>query len=211
MNINKNVDSINSLKYVLSSCIPRSRPSTFLLSWPIFRATLVSIMSPPIGTPIFRATPDSTISPPIGTQLSIGPCDTSCASCRFHNPSSKSMRNAIHHLFTTLWWGKTTAIRQKGPIKIFTYIQQSNICLLQRLSCQQDWTFWSNRCQMLSHLHISGCRRYEFHHIVVQSFMLVWIENRLTDLKGEWHGHLSNVIHVISRSPMCEISGASKG
>jgi hypothetical protein len=102
MNINKNVDSINSLKYVLSSCNPRSRPSTFLLSWPIFRATLVSIMSPPIGTPIFRATPDSTISPPIGTQLSIGPCDTSCASCRFHNPSSKSMRNAIHHLFTTL-------------------------------------------------------------------------------------------------------------
>uniref|UniRef100_A0A0A9E2W1 Uncharacterized protein n=1 Tax=Arundo donax TaxID=35708 RepID=A0A0A9E2W1_ARUDO len=90
MNISKNVDSINSLQYVLSSCIPRSRPSSFLLSWPLFRAIFLSTMSPPIGT-----------------QLSSVPCDTTWASRRFRNPSSKSMRNAMHHLLMTLCWENT--------------------------------------------------------------------------------------------------------
>jgi hypothetical protein len=43
------------------------------------------------------------------------PCDTICASLRFRRPSSKRMRNAMHHLLMTLWWGKknTLEIRQK--------------------------------------------------------------------------------------------------
>lgn len=89
MNIKRNVDSKNSRKYVLSSCIPRSRPSSFLLSRML----------------LFRSTFISTMSPPIGTQFSSVPCDTICASRRFRRPSSKRMRNAMHHLLTTLWWG----------------------------------------------------------------------------------------------------------
>jgi len=89
MNINKNVDTINRRKYVLSSCIPRSRPSSFLLSRAVFRATFLS-----------------TTSPPIGTQLSGVPRDTIWASRKFRKPSSKSMRNAMHHLLMTLCWQK---------------------------------------------------------------------------------------------------------
>jgi hypothetical protein len=32
----------------------------------------------------------------------------------------------------------------------------------------------------------------------------------LSDLKGERHWHLCNIIHVIGRGPMCKISGKGK-
>jgi hypothetical protein len=136
MNINRNVDSKNSRKYVLSSCIPRSRPSSFLLSrMLLFRSTFISTMSPPIGTQFSRY-----------------------SSARFTYVEC-FLVNRIEHFEAVI--GRCFLIS--------IYLDNSNVSSV-----------------LLSRQGV--------------------IDNKLTDLKGERHWHLCNVIHVISCCTMCKIS-----
>lgn len=195
MNINKNVDSKNSRKYVLSSCIPRSRPSSFLLSRLLFLSTFISTMSPPMGT-----------------QFSSVPCDTIWTSRRFRRPSSKRMRNAMHHLLMTLWSGgkNTRDQTETMPPIILRYrnmqdLHTSNVFLSTGLNILKQSSVDAFSSPYIWIIATPAQCYYVYIQLCAAPNRV--IDNRLTDLKGERHWHLCNVIQVVSCCTMCKISG----